>query len=206
MKLITSLILLLTISVVGHAQKYSMDFWHDGEMDVNSGKTLRGKIKYDLEAESIQFMEGNVLRSYSASNVDAFQIVDALDNRVRYFYSLPYTYQNQYQKNHFFELLTEGYFTLLAREKLVERVRNVNDPFSPVGFNTYRVFFLEYDFFLVDPSGEIISITSSKPKEVIEILKGKEEKLETYIKQNRLRLEEWEDMTKLVSYYNSLKG
>lgn len=206
MRTFAHILFLSILPVFAFGQKYSMEFWHDGEMDLEKGKTMRGKIKYDLETESIQFMEGNVLRSFSSSNVDAFQIVDALDNRVRYFYSLPYTILGQFQRNKFFELLTEGYYTLLAREKLVERVRNVNDPFSPVGFNTVRYFYLEYDFYLVGPDGEIVQVQGSRPKDVIEYFKGKEDQLTSYIKENRLHLEEWRDMTKLVNFYNSLKG
>jgi hypothetical protein len=181
------------------------EMWHDGEFDTENGETLKGRIKYDLKTENIQFVYGNILKSFSSDNIEAFQIIDATTNRVRNFYSLPFKKENNYSKKHFFELLYDGSTSLLTREKLVERFRNIGNPYSPFGSSTVRYISIEYDYFLIDEAGEITQLESTKPREVVQYFKNHREKLKEFIERNKLKLERNEDMIALVEYYCTLQ-
>jgi hypothetical protein len=83
---------------------------------LDTGDTLRGLIKYDLDKDIIQLQANNKLESYTARKVLLFEIFDETVKRYRNFYSLPYALAGQYKAPVFFELLQEGKLTVLCRE------------------------------------------------------------------------------------------
>lgn len=202
------LLFVLFVSVTGiQAQDFSPDFWHNGEADLESGLFLKGKMKYSLDGDNLQIVEGKVIKSYSAENVSAFEIMDVVTKRTRYFYSLPYKIE-RYQKRHFFELLSEGsHLTLLTREKLVEKIENEYNPYwtAPYGTQVKRRIIIEYDFFLMDKFGEIKQVNLRKVDTAISMMKDFKKKLIPFIDVNKLDFRDREDYMQIVNYYNRLK-
>ncbi|MEH0155796.1 hypothetical protein V6R21_16750 [Limibacter armeniacum] len=188
------------------AQEFSSEFWHSGELDLESGVTMKGKIKYDLQGESLQFVTtGNVVKSYGAESIAAFEIMDALTKRIRYFYSLPFKISGNYSKKHFFELMTEGVpYTLMVREKIVEKIETDFSPYWGSTYNTRRLV-LEHDFFLIDQYAELRQVDLRKSETALLYMKDKMEELEAFIKVNGLNIRDKEDFTQVVNYYNAMK-
>lgn len=187
-------------------QPISSEYWHDGEIDLEDSETLRGRIKYDISTDNLQYVNGNIIKSFHAEKVLSFQITDAITHKQRNFYSLPFKNENNYVKKHFFELLYEDKVSLLAREKVVERIRNLGNPYSIYGTTTVRYYTVEYDYFLVDEKGEIVFIQKLKAKEVPSYFKYQQHKLREYIEKENLKFDKQDDMILLVKYYNSLVG
>ena len=188
------------------AQKFSKDLWHRGEVDLTTGETVTGYVKYDLENDNLIYKNGNTVRSYNATRVEAWQIVDEKTKQVRYFFTLPYSNDgSSYKKPTFFELLTEGEpYSLLAREKIVEQVENLYDPYWFGGRNI-RVTMQVDDYFLIDEKGDI-TFCSNEEDEALAVLDNKDNVLKKFIKVNKLDIVRREDMIQLIDYYNSLKN
>lgn len=197
--------LLLCLRV--HAQEFSSQYWHLGEVDLSDGNTLQGRVKYDLDGENLQIVQGETIKSYSAENIEAFQFTDALSKRERYFFSLPYKQANGYQKRHFFELLTDGQtYSLMAREKVVERIEPTMSPYYWGGTSTVRTMVLDYDFFLIDGKGNISMLDMRKQETALQPMKDKAQSLQNFVKVNKLDYRRPDHLSALVDYYNRLKS
>jgi hypothetical protein len=113
---ISAIILFCLISITASAQQFAFELWHEGKLILDSGDTLRGKIKYDLQSDLLQYQTNEQppkLESYTARKVLFFEIFDGTVKRYRIFYSLPYSTAGQYKAPVFFELLEEGKLTVL---------------------------------------------------------------------------------------------
>ena len=209
MKVLSTKYLLVLLSLLAfelQAQRFSKDLWHKGEVDLTSGETVRGYVKYDLDNDNLIYKNGNTVRSYSATRVEAWQIVDDKTKQVRYFFTLPFsTDGTSYKKPTFFELLSEGEpYSLLSREKIVDQVENLYDPYWFGGRNI-RVTVQVDDYFLIDEKGDI-AFCSNEEDEALALLDNKDKVLKKFIKVNKLDIVRREDMIQLVDYYNSLKN
>jgi hypothetical protein len=198
---------LFCLNFQAEAQKFSRDYWHQGEIDLGSGETIKGQVKYELERDNLVFQSGNILRSYFAQAVDAWQIVDATNNQIRYFYTLPYSADgpNGYKKPTFFELLVEGnHLTLFSREQIVEKIENVYDPYWFSG-RSVRVAVQEENYFFMDKEGNIQDAEDTLDG-VLQFMSDQDKALRKFIKTNELKIERRSDMVQIVNYYNSLKN
>ncbi len=201
---------LLVISA--SAQRFPSEFWYPGEATLTSEEKVSGKIKYDLEIESIQIIVNDKVETYSANQLLYFSIKP--ENRPdRVFYSLPFRNETGYVRPQFFELVQHGNTTLLAREYVETRIQGSNarmvrtsrlnpflDPMAP-GMTTRA--FLAYRVFIAKPSGKIIELGNSK-KEVVSAFGDNQSDLKKYIKQEKLNMERLSDLAMLVTYYNRL--
>src|SRR6218665_1551351 len=106
---------LFVISVLlfnaGFAQQFPFELWHDGRIVLDSGDTLRGTVKYNMNEDLLQYKAGTRNESYSARKVLFYEIFDNTVKRYRQFYSLPYSAVGSYKAPVFFELLEEGKIT-----------------------------------------------------------------------------------------------
>jgi len=56
------------------AQQWAFELWHTGKVILDTGDTLRGLIKYDLDKDIIQLQANNKLESYTSRKVLLFEI------------------------------------------------------------------------------------------------------------------------------------
>ena len=189
--------LLLSSEVVG--QPWPSELWHDGKLVLDSGDTLKGQIKYDLKQDLIQYNVPNQRTdAFSSRKVVYFEIFDETVNPYRQFFALPYTNQAQYRTPVFFELLTEGKLTLLAREAVEFRTYT-----SPYYLGSYsREVLVNHYFFLYD-DGNIEEFKGSK-SDLLSLMGKKSDDVEKYMKTNRLKIDDKYDFVKIVAYYNSI--
>lgn len=198
---ISAIILFSLISITASAQQFAFELWHEGKLILDSGDTLRGKIKYDLQSDLIQYQTNEQppkLESYTARKVLFFEIFDGTVKRYRIFYSLPYSTAGQYKAPVFFELLEEGKLTVLCREALEYRTSS-----SFYYYGSYTRLVLIHKYFLLKENGNIEEYRGKK-NDWYELMKGKEDEVQKYVRANRLDLDEKYELAQALNYYNSL--
>jgi hypothetical protein len=194
---------LLLISILvfsnGFAQQFPSEFWHDGKMVLDTGDTLRGTLKYDLQSDLIQIQSGGRNESFTARKILFFEIFDTTVKHYRQFYSLPYATSGQYKAPVFFELLEEGKITLLCREAI--EYRTYSSPYYYYG--SYSRLVLVNKYFLLEESGEIREFNEKK-NDWLQLMGNKAEEVQKYAKTNRLDFNDKGELSKIIAYYNSL--
>jgi hypothetical protein len=192
-------IMMMFCCVHVNAQRYSFEYWHDGKAVLETGDTIRSKIKYDLAKDLIQTVVNRKIQTYSSRKILFFEIFDAVEKRYRQFYSMPYSTSTQYKSPIFFELLVEGKMTVLCREKLEYRT-------VPNSFNTYQSIqrlVMTYHYYLLEENGEVIDVKDEKSIWT-DFMGNKTDAVRKYTKENKLDYEKKYDLAQIVGYYNSL--
>jgi hypothetical protein len=182
-------------------QEWPFELWHEGKIVLVNGDTLKGRVKYDLMQDLVQYDLPNVRTEvFTPRKVLYFEIFDKTVNRYRSFFALPYNATAGYRTSIFFELMEEGKMTLLARESVEYRTYS-----SPYYFGSYSREVLVYKYFLLKEDGNIIEFTGNR-NDLLEMMGNKAEAVEKYMRANRLKIEEKYDLARIVAYYNSLFG
>lgn len=191
----------ILIACTASGQQFAFELWHTGKTVLDTGDTLRGLLKYDLDKDILQVQANNKLESYTARKVLLFEIFDETVRRYRNFYSLPYALAGQYKAPVFFELLQEGKLTVLCREVL--EYRTTSSPYYFYGSYTRLV--LVYKYYILRENG-VIEEFRGKKNDWYELMPGKSEEIEKFAKQNRLSLDDKYELSRVIEYYNSLFG
>ena len=187
------------LSSGAYAQKFPFEYWHEGKIVLETGDTLRGNVKYDLQSDLLEFEKSNKLESFTARKVLFFQIFDKTVTSYRSFYSLPYTVSGGYRAPVFFELLTEGKMTLLCRE--VVELRSYPSSFYYYGSSSRQV--LVYHYFILKDNGTIEPF-GGKKSDLLNMMGNYGDTVEAYMKKNKLKVDEKYHLAGIVEYYNSL--
>lgn len=193
----------LFLFTIGVAQaQFSLEMWHDGKVVLESGDTLRGRVKYDLDNNAVRIVLPNKTeKTFTAHKAWYVEIFDENVNMYREFYALPYEIRPGYETMVYFEVLQKGEITLLSREKLVQRtVQN-----SPYNFyrNTYTFTDVAYQYFALKQGNELLDI-STKRRDVLALLGKHEKEIKKFMKSNRLKMERRTDLIRTFAYYNAL--
>lgn len=198
-RIIILILFFLGISWFGQAQQFAFEYWHEGRIVLDTGDTLKGTVKYDLQTDLLQYQLENKHQSFSARNALFFEIFDGTIKQYRQFYSLPYSVSSGYKTPVFFELLTEGKITLLSREAL--EYRTYSNSFYYYGTNTRLV--LVYKYFLLQENGNITEFIGKK-NDWLDLMGSQAKEVEKYAKTNKLAFDDKFELVKIMSYYNSL--
>jgi hypothetical protein len=183
------------------AQTWSFELWHDGKIVLESGDTLRGFVKYDLQQDLVQYsLHDKKPEVYSARKVMFFEIFDETEHTYRRFFALPYGSSAGYKAPVFFELLEEGELTLLSREQLEYKTYS-----SPYITGTATRLVLINKYFFLNEAGTIDAFTGGR-NDLIGLMGKNGKQVEKYIKKNRLRYDDKRDLSQIIAYYNSLSG
>ncbi len=188
----------LFVTVTGLSQQYPFEYWHDGKVILDTGDTLKGQVKYNMQNDLVQLQIKNRLETYTARKIVTFEIFDVTSKRYRQFYTFPYAITGEYKAPVFFELLEEGKMTLLAREVL--EVRTYSSYYS---YGTRTRIVLVNKFFFLKEDGSIQSF-SGKKKDLIELMGNKGGEVGRYIKEHKFDFDKKYDVAQIVDYYNSL--
>jgi hypothetical protein len=190
------------IAYAGQAQQWPSELWHDGKVVLLEGDTLKGKIKYDLNQDLVQFTYPDLrIEAFTARKVLFFEIFDATVRKYRQFFALPYSATSSYKTPVFFELLEEGKMTLLVRESL--QYKTYSSPYYYGG--SYSRVVLVYTYFFLEETGDIKEFMGNK-NDLLDLMGKRSEEVERYMKSNKLKFDDKYDLAKIVAYYNSLFG
>ena len=177
-----------------------MEEWHEGEVVLSGGEKIRGLIKYNMDNNTIQLQAAgsNDVYALSAQKIVSFNFIDKLSEVYRQFYSLPYDIMNNnYKAPTIFEVVIQGPLTLLTREKIETRTRTFN------GYRSYSRPELIYTYYFLDNKDKI-SEYSGRKKDIEPFLHPTQEKVQEYIKEERLKTDRRTDLAKITIYYNQL--
>lgn len=194
-------LLLLACCLAGMArgQQFPFEYWHDGTVVLETGDTLTGSIKYDLQNDLVQFSKSGRLQSFSARKMTYFEIFDQTVRKYRHFYSIPYVTSGAYKAPVIFELLTEGKMTLLCRESV--EYRSYSNSFYSYGMSSRLV--LVYNYFLLKEDGSIEPFVG-KRNDLLRLMGPHSDQVEKYIRANKLSMDDRNEFVQIVLYYNSL--
>lgn len=193
-----SLLFIASVCYGQQTNNFSFEHWHKGYLILEGGDTLKGQVKYNLQADLVQFQNQNQIETFTARKVVFIEIFDALTHEYRRFFSLPYAAQGGYKSPVFFELLAEGEMTLLSRETLEYRTYS-----SFYYYGSYTRLVLVFKYYLLDRNGEIKEFVGKK-SDWLYAMGNKGDNVQKYAKSNRLDFDVKSDLTKIVEYYNSL--
>ena len=183
------------------AQNFPSEFWHAGKLVLVEGDTITGEIKYNLETDILQVNASNKVYTFSARKILYFEIFDITVDSYRQFYTIPYKVRPDYKTPVIFEVLHEGELTLLCREEIVTQTNNLNSYYWTGG--TYSRKVLDYRYYFMSKDGRIEDYTRRK-RDLLRILRKRSSQIKEYIKRNNLKHDTRRDLTRIVSYYNSL--
>jgi len=183
-------------------QEFSSRTFHKGWLVSTDQDTVRGDVKYDMAANSVQvLLKKSKVNTYSSKKILFFEIYDELLKSYRQFYSIPYRVHSNYKVPILFEVLYEGPTSLLVREKIVV----ATDPYSQSYFNgpskTHER--LAFTYYFVDTKGNM-TLYNGKKNHLFEILHKNSGKVKDYIKSNKLKTDEMRDLVRITAFYNSL--
>jgi hypothetical protein len=193
------IIVLLVVGASAHAQQFPFEYWHEGKVVLESGDTLKGLIKYDLQTDLIQVQYNKKAESYTARKVIFCEIFDATARSYRQFYSLPFALNGTYKAPVFFELLCEGKLTILVREAI--EYRTYNSMYFYGG--TYTRLVLVYKYYLLKENGNIEPLTGRK-SEWLDLMGGWADDVQKFAKANRLDFDNRYELERILDHYNSL--
>lgn len=207
--LFTLTFVMLSLAVWAQNQ-FPSQMWHKGNIVLAEGATVSGLVKYDLENNLVQ-LQTETVTTYTASNVESFEIFDETYGGIRKFYSLPYAINSNYEVPTFFEILTQGEnIALLCREYIATDNRGMNNwgggmmmnpLWGPASFSGYRLAFNYY--FFKDGRLEKYSL---KKKDLFTMLPGYEDEINLFMRKNRLEHDRRGDLLRITAYYNELKN
>ena len=187
----------LLFSPSGFSQKFAFEYWHDGKIILDSGDTLKGQVKYNMQDDLVQFQTNGRLETYTARKIISFEIFDSTIKRYREFYTFPYAVKGQYKAPVFFELIEEGKMTMLAREALETKTYS-----SFYYYGSYTRIILVNKYFLLKEDGAIQPF-SGKKNELLELMGNKGDEVQKYMRENKLDVDRKYDIGRTVAYYNS---
>jgi hypothetical protein len=198
MKLVLFFVVYL-FSVSSFAQTFPFDLWHEGKIVLESGDTIKGSVKYNLQ-DLLQIKHQSRMESYSARKVVFFEIFDDFYKRYRQFYSLPYSPTGGYKSPTFFESLSEGRITVLTREKI--EYRTYSSPYYGYGGYSSRMVLVNI-YYLLRENGNIEEFSGRK-NDWYALMGQKENDIHDYVKENKLDFDRKYDLKRIIDYYNSL--
>lgn len=190
--------LLLIVCWSANAQ-WAFELWHEGMVVLESGDTLRGQIKYDLQQDIIQFTDKRgTIEALSARKVLICEIFDKTINQYRQFYSLPYNATSGYRTPVFFELVAEGKLTVLCRERLENQTTS-----SPYYYGSFSRTVLVNKYFLLKENGDIVDF-STRRNDFLQLVGKHADIMNGFMKDNKLQLDDKKELARIINYYNSL--
>lgn len=161
-------------------------------------KEYKVSVRYDIYADQIHLKNNDEI--YAIIHPDRVELIDAGSYKFIYSKYLKYPGDDEPEQSSYFILKTDGKCSLLIKKNL--RVQEAEPPklyqeakpakFIPSG-DTY---FLKLE--------GMSAVRIRNKKDLLNILSGKSDALESYISSNKLNAKDIDDLVKIVTYFNTL--
>jgi hypothetical protein len=176
--------------------------WFRGKLYLANGETVEGLLQYDLDKDYLIIKKANRVKAYNAQQVEYFDYVDHVQNRLRSFYSL--VYKAKHRKKHmFFELLKMGELSLLSREAWFVDSRPFTRSFYFPGRYTSDLV-LKEAYYILDKNQHIQPFNGVK-SQLLDLMQDNYEAMDKYIRSEKLQMDRRADLLKIFYYYDNLK-
>lgn len=195
------IVLSLIFGITAYTQNFSSEVFHEGFLVTSTQDTLKGSLKYDLQANALTLVREGKTKSFSSQNIFYFEILDNVLNNYRQFYSIAYHVNFDYKIPVFFEVVYEGKLSLLRREQIVTKSINTNAAYW--GGANMRQNVVDYSYYFLDDKGNI-SFFNGKKKELLRYMSKKQTEIKQFIKENGLSADKAGDLIRITSFYNSI--
>lgn len=172
---------------------YLDENWQEGEALLLDGSEMKGNFRYNIYKQKMEAIsEEDTFAFAKPCELEYISIGDS-----RFIYATFIRPEGEVS-NTWFEVLCEGECTLLLRRYIKFRVTDGDD--DPSDDQLYRL----EAYYTKKGDGELERLLVSK-KELLEIMNDHESQISSYIKQNKIKVKEREDLMRLFAYYNSLE-
>jgi len=192
----------VSASVFG-AEKYAgisgtpflYDKWVAGTATVSRGTHKNLELKLDSYSNTLYFNKDDTPNEFK-ENVTVFTLMPKPSDSSTYEYYRKGITGPGLKIDQYVRILFEGKSSFFKSEiKLVTDVSQINAGIIKT-FNTSVRYYIMKD--------DLVRIIKLNKKEVLEILKDKEDKLQPYITEKKLSLKKEDEFVELIKYYNSL--
>ena len=217
-RLILFVSFLFTLYLPAMAQRVDIQEWPKGRIVLTSGDTLHGPITYHRTEDIIRVsLPDGSIQAFAPVNVSSFTVTD---ERSRIWQTFkPYLWNrgndySDYKAPAFFELLTEGRYTLVKREILTTRSQNYgpmyagyNRYYDPYGYgygNMRQQTVVQDLFYINNPKGDIIALRNPK-RDLDDLFGSKAREMKEFVKRNNLEYDNARDLARIVSHFNGLQ-
>jgi hypothetical protein len=202
------------------AQKLNKHDWAVGEVILTDGDTLTGAVSYYFHKELIQVKSiYGLVKTFSPVNVTRFRVFN--EQRQEFQTFRPFMYapnpaEPAFKTPTFFEVVTEGKYTLIKRSHYV--IRNLDpvpaytsrgyyyEPYSleqkEATLNNYQLARLNA-YYLCTPQNEIIPLRHPK-KNLEQLYRDKSAPMKAFIRRRNLSYQNPVALTQVIQYFNHL--
>lgn len=196
--------------------------WAAGEVVLTNGDKLKGAVTYYFNKEIIQVKGADSLtKTFSPVNVAYFQVFSAQKQVLQTFRPFmwsPNPEEPAFKTLAFFEVITEGKYTLIRRTAYV--IRNLDpvpvytslgkyyEPYTPdpdqmpSELNNYQIARLN-SYYLLTPESQILRLRHPK-KNLEDLYQDKSGRMKAYIRKRNLSYKNPIALTHVVQYFNHL--
>jgi len=178
----------------GNAESvYFPDDWALGTVQLVDGSVLESmRLRYNMYSQQMQFIEdGDTAAFAKPKELESINI-----GEYKFIYSA--YLRNNESKEGYFEVLTEGKCQLLFHREITYHL--IDDLDDGIIDDSY---ILEHTYYLKKEEKPAVRIHMDR-KSVLSAFCDNQEKVKEYIKNNKIRFNNQEDMISVVNYYNSL--
>lgn len=181
-----------------------IETWNPGYLVSMEEDTIYGPVLMNFQNDLVQLNEENMVKTFAANQIKMVYYRDNDSDEARYFYSFKFHPYSDFKPYRLFEMVFSGiHLCLLAREMLVTETVPYYDSFSYRTFYTTRTR-LAQEFYFMFPGEKVKSFAGSK-KELLSLLADQKEEIRKFISENKISLNQKEDLLKVVKEYNRLK-
>jgi hypothetical protein len=170
---------------------------YEGRLFLKNGATLKGRIQYETNKPFVLLHVAGRVKAYNVSQVESFEFLDFEANVFRWFYALPFEEKGR-KREDFFELLADGgSVALLSRE-------NQSRASFPMGVHANG--WIERDiwvntYYMLNKDTYAMHTLPDNPKNVLELFPDGQQAMEQYVKEQKMDLQNRNDLIKLFYYY-----
>jgi len=180
---------------------YLFEDWHPGIVAVQNDSTrVHLPMRYNVYGNEMQFIANQ--DTFAVANPLILDFISIDDRRFEY---LAFNRSNDNSNMAYFEILNEGGFRLLKRfETKIIDGRDPVTPYHPQNDNDR--FVLHSSLYLQTPDNpEPIGIPGAKIK-WLELAGPNRDKLNVFIKSNRIKINKEKDLLKIIRFLNEFNG
>jgi hypothetical protein len=166
--------------------------WEKGQATLLDGSILEGEFRYNIYLQKMQaVVEGDTFAFAKPCELASLQLGEQ-----KFIYTT-FVRGDQEVSNSWFEILCEGDCQLLLRRYIKYRVTDGDD--DPTNDQLYR----RDDYYSRTDGGALKEIFQTK-ESVFGLMKDHEKLVKDYMKSEKLKLTDRQDLVQLFAYYNSL--
>lgn len=213
-------LLIFRFSHSAFAQNLNTHEWAEGKIVLTTGETLSGALSYFYNKEIIQVKDADgFIRTFSPVNVAYFQGFNEQKQVLQVFKPFQWSPNPDvpaFKTPAFFEVVTEGKYTLVKRTAFVIRNLDPVPMYTSLG-RYYEPYFTNetvrsgknyqlarlHSYYLLTPENEIVNLRNPK-KDLEDLYQDKAISMKAYIRDKKLSYKNPIALTRVVQYFNHL--